>query len=177
MAYVPNFEACMSLCDTIPGCVDVSFVKNSGGACYPKSGIRSWTGDDRILGGRLLPPAASSSGMFSTSATATSSSKAPLVTSTAQSTPSLSSISTSATPTSPIVPGFVAFGSYNYVGCWTDNVSLGLGRALRAITALVNTTTMTPSLCATYCTQYAYFGVEYGGECYVSLPFHFPRPN
>jgi hypothetical protein len=173
MAYVQNFEACMTLCDKTPGCVDVSFVKNSGGACYPKSGLGNWVSDDRILAGRLLAPGTSSSSVISSLSTTVSSSTTAAATSTSRS----SSTSTTATPIPSIVPGFPAVDSYNYVGCWTDNVGLGLGRALGAVGALVNTTSMTPAVCASSCTQYAYFGVEYGSECYVGLLIHRPHSS
>ena len=72
----------MVLCDTVPGCVDVSFVRKSGGACYLKNGLGKTVKDDRILAGRLLvpggngPSAASISTTTSTSSTATTSSPA-----------------------------------------------------------------------------------------------------
>lgn len=162
--YVQDFEGCMILCDQIPGCVDVSFVKNSGGACYPKSALGKRVSDDRILGGRLL---------VSTSSTTTP----PPMAAIATSTPRSSSTAASGRPDPPIVSGFPAVGPYNYVGCWTDNVGLGAGRALGAVDAFVHTKAMTPTTCATFCTEYAYFGVESGSECYVCLPIHRLRPS
>ncbi|KAF2108754.1 WSC domain-containing protein [Lophiotrema nucula] len=59
------------------------------------------------------------------------------------------------------------FGSYNYVGCWAEaSAPLISGRAINALGIYKNTTSMTPSLCAAYCFQYAYFGVEYSTECW-----------
>lgn len=83
-----------------------------------------------------------------------------------------SSSSSQAASSSTTVPTPIPFstpvGSYNYVGCWTDNASLGMGRALRSVQAL-RSSLMTPLLCSAYCDQYAYFGVEFGNECWVSV--------
>ncbi|KAF2478258.1 WSC-domain-containing protein [Lindgomyces ingoldianus] len=72
------------------------------------------------------------------------------------------------TPTSSLfslpLSGIQTVGSYIYQGCWTEGPN-GV-RALSGIPALVNTTSMTPSLCAQYCYQFSYFGLEYSQECF-----------
>ncbi|OCK79181.1 WSC-domain-containing protein [Lepidopterella palustris CBS 459.81] len=71
-----------------------------------------------------------------------------------------SSFTSSATPTGPTAVPTV--GSYKYQGCYTEATS---GRSLSALTT-ANSTSMTPAMCAAFCSQYAWFGVEYGQECY-----------
>jgi len=53
-------------------------------------------------------------------------------------------------------------GNYTYQGCFNDSV------ATRVLTSAglygSNSNNMTLDKCATYCSKYAYFGVEYGQE-------------
>lgn len=67
------------------------------------------------------------------------------------------------TPTAGVTT--IASGAALYVGCYTE-VS---GRALPSL-QLVNTTSMTNELCASYCMSrnYALFGTEYSSECYCA---------
>ena len=59
-------------------------------------------------------------------------------------------------------PGVVkSVGDYNYAGCYTEGTS---GRALGA--KALATSDMTIENCASNCTGYTYFGVEFGNECY-----------
>ena len=59
-------------------------------------------------------------------------------------------------------PGVVkSVGDYNYTGCYTEGTS---GRALSAKN--LATSDMTIEYCASNCTGYTYFGVEFGNECY-----------
>ena len=59
-------------------------------------------------------------------------------------------------------PGVIkSVGNYNYTGCYTEGTS---GRALSAKT--LATPDMTIENCASNCTGYTYFGVEFGNECY-----------
>lgn len=271
----------MALCDLTPGCVDISFVRGSGGACYPKSVIGFPSNDARILGGRLLvprrsvsstassvgssssvlpvastpAPTASSTPVSSTASspsqisssipipavstsvvassftssvnqTSAQSSASPIVSlapssTTPSATPSPSSVgpsstspiatarisqsskllspsislasssstytstqstaatNTTATQTSaatPVTstPAVPSVGSYAYAGCWSDSYAQGLGRALQGPGAF-RSSTMTPAMCASYCTQYAYFGLEFANECWVSVFFHIPH--
>ncbi|TVY38355.1 WSC domain-containing protein [Lachnellula occidentalis] len=79
-----------------------------------------------------------------------------LITST--STP-MTSTSTSTKPTGPtIVP---SVGLYNYAGCYTEGTN---ARALAA--ASYPSDTQTVANCASSCSSYTYFGVEYGRECW-----------
>jgi hypothetical protein len=100
---------------------------------------------------------------FRTSAPAASSSSSrpqsysSSVSSTASPLPSSpSSSTTSAGPST--VP---SSNSYDHVGCYNETS----GRALNA-TSMVNSTGMTVTMCSNFCSAYAYFGVEYGSECY-----------
>lgn len=59
-------------------------------------------------------------------------------------------------------PGVVkSVGNYNYAGCYTEGTG---GRALSAKS--IATSDMTIENCASNCTGYTYFGVEFGSECY-----------
>ncbi|KAK0660111.1 WSC domain-containing protein [Cercophora samala] len=54
-----------------------------------------------------------------------------------------------------------SIGEFSYRSCWTDDV------ANRSLAALEHRTdNMTVAKCADICQEYAYFGVEYGRECY-----------
>lgn len=80
-------------------------------------------------------------------------STAPLTTTTA-SIPTASSVS-------PDLGGKQLVGGYTFVGCWTEGTGV---RALRD--ASFSYDTMTLESCAAHCTGRAYFGAEYGRECY-----------
>ena len=109
---------------------------------------------------------ASSSSSSSSSSSITSSTLATSTT-TATSTPSSSSTTlSSATSSSP--PGPTLSG-YDYQGCYTDSVSA------RVLTSKTESTgSMTWQICATFCSGYNYFGVEYGSECYCGDNFTNP---
>jgi hypothetical protein len=61
------------------------------------------------------------------------------------------------------MPSPPSVSSYTYAGCYSD---AGSSRALNALPPLADSTSMTPALCASYCSQYAYFGLEYARECW-----------
>jgi hypothetical protein len=65
-----------------------------------------------------------------------------------------SSTTTSATPTASGISG------YSYVACWTDNPS---DRTLSALSEVNYALTL--EMCASFCSGYTYFGVEYWREC------------
>ncbi|KAF2786750.1 WSC-domain-containing protein [Melanomma pulvis-pyrius CBS 109.77] len=102
-----------------------------------------------------------------TTATTSSSSSNPTTLSSSSSTPI--SPSTPPTPTPTPTP---SVDSYDYAGCWTDPIDHGLPRALAALPALADPTSMTPALCATHCAQFAAFGLEYSRECWCG-----PHPS
>ncbi|KAL1840964.1 hypothetical protein VTJ49DRAFT_7570 [Mycothermus thermophilus] len=52
-------------------------------------------------------------------------------------------------------------GDFAYVSCWTDKVD---DRSLKA--ASYRSSGLTVEICAEQCKDYAYFGVEYGEECF-----------
>ncbi|KAJ9633336.1 hypothetical protein H2204_007053 [Knufia peltigerae] len=62
-------------------------------------------------------------------------------------------------PTGLAVPPTV--GNFSYVSCYTEATA---GRALSSVALADNSFTI--QTCASNCTQYRYFGVEYGRECY-----------
>ncbi|KAG9944983.1 WSC domain-containing protein, partial [Aureobasidium melanogenum] len=96
--------------------------------------------------------ASSSSSSSAPSSTTTSSASSSSATTT-----TTSSSSTSTSPTIiPTVSGYAA------QGCYSEASS---GRALAA-KSMTNTTGMTPGMCASFCSSYAWFGVEYGSECW-----------
>lgn len=88
--------------------------------------------------------------------------------STVVSTSSTSIKTTSSAPTStPTLAHKPTVGAYTFQGCYTEGVGV---RALSP-GAFFNYTAMTLELCASDCTGFNYFGVEYGGEC--KCPSHY----
>ncbi|KAF2651061.1 WSC-domain-containing protein [Lophiostoma macrostomum CBS 122681] len=102
-----------------------------------------------------LSTSTSSSTQIPSPATSSSSSSAVLT--------SLSSSSSSSTPPTPTSSTPPSVSGYTYTGCYSDASS---SRALSALPALADGSNMTPTLCASYCSQYAYFGLEYARECW-----------
>ncbi|KAL2353083.1 WSC domain-containing protein [Cryomyces antarcticus] len=74
-------------------------------------------------------------------------------------TTAVASSTAAATPTGPVT--VQTAGSFISIGCYNDTVG---SRAFSVEPAAGNT--MTIELCAAACASYAYFGVEYGVECY-----------
>ncbi|OAG41460.1 hypothetical protein AYO21_04402 [Fonsecaea monophora] len=62
------------------------------------------------------------------------------------------------TPSGPTIPSTI--GNFTYQSCYSEIP----GRALSAFALADNSITL--QTCASNCTQYQYFGVEYGRECY-----------
>ncbi|EXJ87033.1 hypothetical protein A1O3_03990 [Capronia epimyces CBS 606.96] len=62
-------------------------------------------------------------------------------------------------PTAPTTPATI--GNFSYVSCYTEAAT---GRALTSFALADNSINI--QTCASNCTQYRYFGVEYGRECY-----------
>ncbi|KAI5207927.1 hypothetical protein E4T38_03158 [Aureobasidium subglaciale] len=101
-------------------------------------------------------PVSSTSASSSLILSSVSSSSTSVISGSASSTLSSSTSATSTRPTIlPTVSDYAAQGCYNEIN----------GRALAAAT-LRNSTGMTPAMCASYCSQYAWFGVENALECY-----------
>ncbi|KAI4717875.1 WSC-domain-containing protein [Aureobasidium sp. EXF-10727] len=103
---------------------------------------------------------ASSSSASSSSASSSSSAASSTITSSASSSSTASTTSSSSTSTSPTIVPTVS--GYAAQGCYSEASS---GRALTS-RSMVNATGMTPAMCASFCSAYAWFGVEYGQECY-----------
>ncbi|KAI5778011.1 hypothetical protein EDC01DRAFT_623331 [Geopyxis carbonaria] len=97
-------------------------------------------------------------GNDTTSSTTTSSS-----TTTAPTTSPTTSPTTTTTTTAPTTAPTNLPGNYTYLGCATEGVG---GRALPL--AFTSSSTMTPSLCQTFCTglNHPLSGTEYASECY-----------
>ncbi|KAL3426632.1 WSC domain-containing protein-like protein 3 [Phlyctema vagabunda] len=72
---------------------------------------------------------------------------------------SSSSIAPSATPTGPSI--VQSIGAFSFIGCYTEATT---GKALTGKT-LANDT-MTIQICASVCSTFQYFGIEYHRECY-----------
>ncbi|TVY83567.1 WSC domain-containing protein [Lachnellula suecica] len=60
----------------------------------------------------------------------------------------------------------LTIGNYNYYGCMSEATN---GRALASASS--SGSTMTNEVCASFCSAYAYFGTEYGDECYCGNSF------
>ncbi|KAL1302318.1 hypothetical protein AAFC00_002731 [Neodothiora populina] len=99
MVYTTTFSDCVDQCAAKASCVDVSYLANSGGACYMKSSILAPNYNANIYGAKL---AASQSSSVKSS---TSTSKSSSATSTSKTTSSLTSsskaTSSSTTSTKP----------------------------------------------------------------------------
>ncbi|CAK7205222.1 hypothetical protein SEUCBS139899_007989 [Sporothrix eucalyptigena] len=117
-----------------------------------------------LCGGSLLldvyqfnaTAAVSSAKAASTASTSTTLTKSGASTVTTSKTTSTTSTSTTAAHTTkPTV------GNWVYQGCYTEGST---GRALAALSETNNE--MTYEECAAYCSAYAFFGVEYGDQCY-----------
>ncbi|KAF4624790.1 hypothetical protein G7Y89_g13381 [Cudoniella acicularis] len=67
--------------------------------------------------------------------------------------------SVSPIPTGPIIPPTI--GNYQYVDCHSDNITI---RTLQG--GFVGLAAMTIENCASICTGFTYFGLEYSTECY-----------
>ncbi|TLD08976.1 uncharacterized protein PgNI_07167 [Pyricularia grisea] len=93
-----------------------------------------------------------------------------LPTATGTTTTSSAAVSTASTAvsSSPAATGSpvpkARVGSFAYQGCYTENT--GAGRALNAKSYFDDV--MTLEACASQCSGFTYFGVEYGRECYCS---------
>ncbi|KAF1984824.1 multicopper oxidase [Aulographum hederae CBS 113979] len=60
--YVPGLAACINVCSSTEGCVDVSWVRGSpNGACYIKSSVGTAKANDRIFGAMLVSGCTASS--------------------------------------------------------------------------------------------------------------------
>ena len=64
-------------------------------------------------------------------------------------------------PAGPITVG--DFDGWSYLGCYSKATN---GRALSGLANPIPGTNVTVPACAAACSAYAYFGVEYSGECY-----------
>ena len=90
----------------------------------------------------------------------------PLGSSTPSST--ITSVSSTTTPTTPPTTGPTLAG-YTYEGCYTDFTA---GRVFTGRSTSSNT--MSYSACASFCSSWTYFGVEYGRECYCGNAYDAP---
>ncbi|KAM0811205.1 putative WSC domain-containing protein [Seiridium cardinale] len=62
------------------------------------------------------------------------------------------------------VPGPANITGYNYQGCYADDVNTRLFNSIRS-----GDDNMTVEKCAASCSQYSYFGIENGNECFCGL--------
>ncbi|KAF8849870.1 heme peroxidase [Acephala macrosclerotiorum] len=103
-------------------------------------------------------PSSTSTSVISTSSTSVLSSSP---SSTLSSSSYITSTSSAATPT-PTLAHKQTVEGYTFQGCYTEGTGV---RALGSA-SFYNYTAMTIEMCASDCSGYSYFGVEYGGECY-----------
>ena len=97
----------------------------------------------------------------SSSAVSTQSSILPSVSSSVEPTSSTSGTTSTPIPTQTLATKETV-GSYTYQGCYTEATK---ARALTGA-SFYNYTAMTLEMCASSCSAFTYWGVEYGGECY-----------
>ncbi|TVY48617.1 WSC domain-containing protein [Lachnellula occidentalis] len=95
---------------------------------------------------------------FGSTAPNSTSSSSSMASTTSSSSISKSSSATS-TPTLAVKP---TVGTYSFQGCYTE----GTGVRALAGTSFYNYTDMSLEMCSSNCAGFAYWGVEYGGECY-----------
>ncbi|KAI9658744.1 MAG: hypothetical protein M1821_002304 [Bathelium mastoideum] len=102
MKYTDNFQGCVDLCSSTPGCIDVSY---SGTACYMKDKLKDGHSAG-CSGARLISPSGDLPGSASTSSSTTSapgsthSSTSPATSSQSQPSPTSSKSPTSSPPSS-----------------------------------------------------------------------------
>ncbi|KAI4201356.1 MAG: hypothetical protein LQ350_003275 [Teloschistes chrysophthalmus] len=105
----------------------------------------------------------------STSSSTSSVSISSRPTSTTLRTITASSSSTSSSTTSPSTP---AVSGFDYQGCYTDSSTA------RVFTGKsTSSSTMNYKTCASYCSGYAYWGVEFGSQCYCGNSFTNPTSS
>ncbi|QIW95440.1 hypothetical protein AMS68_000958 [Peltaster fructicola] len=122
-----NFENCMEICDTISGCIAVSFVGGNGaGTCYAKSTTGTFVFSGAVNAAILIDASASISASSLQSSSPSSASLASLVSS--------SILPTSSS--SPVCPGAAASTymdsqgiSYDII-CYTDYADSNIGAAI-----------------------------------------------
>jgi hypothetical protein len=61
----------------------------------------------------------------------------------------------------------------SYLGCYQESGPVTGIRSLPSA-SFFNYTAMTVEMCASDCSAFVYYGVEYGGECKFSTLFHMP---
>ncbi|PMD40623.1 WSC-domain-containing protein [Hyaloscypha variabilis F] len=121
----------------------------SSASLSQSSGVSSSTG--------LSPSQSSYSSVISSTQTTPS----PSSSSSVGSTSSASSTSSAATPSQTMAIS-KTIGKYAFQGCYTEAKS---NRALTGA-SFYNYTAMTLEMCASSCSAFTWWGVEYGGECY-----------
>jgi hypothetical protein len=123
----------------------------------------------------LYRVAAVSSGVVSSSTAVTGSTSSTRASTTSASFSAPTSTRTSATssastasPTGPTQPATVSVGgsTWKWKNCYTEATT---GRALAGATYASDSVTL--ESCATFCSSYAFFGTEYGRECYCGNGF------
>ncbi|KAH6680685.1 WSC domain-containing protein [Halenospora varia] len=126
-----------------------------GGSTAPTS-----TSQQTTSSSSSFPTSKPQSSTIRSSASSSSSTLSTLTTSTSTST------SSTPTPTAPVPKPTI--GPFTYLGCRTEGTS---SRALTGA-ASYDYNGMTLEICASLCSGWKYFGVEYGGECYCGNEFN-----
>ncbi|KAK4555212.1 hypothetical protein LTR86_007508 [Recurvomyces mirabilis] len=130
-------EACIETCTNTTACIDVSL---SGRACYLKKSLSSSVSVANIDGARLVQ------NLTSTTSSSTTTTSPPAT-------------------ASPVAAAAAVVGTFDYFACFTDSVA---NRTLQGAFLYGSSSSrhMTLEICASFCSKYAYFGVEYAEECY-----------
>ncbi|KAL8687042.1 MAG: hypothetical protein Q9218_006674, partial [Villophora microphyllina] len=86
--------------------------------------------------------------------------------------PTSTTLQTVTTPSTTSSPSTPTVSGYDYQGCYTDSTSA------RVLTGKSTSgSTMSYKTCASYCSGYTYWGVEYGSQCYCGNSFSNPTAS
>jgi len=132
------------------------YVKNGTNGGSDSSGSSAFSSSSSVASSQtpsVDPP--------SSSTVSTQSSILPSVSSSVEPTSSTSGTTSTPTPIQTLATKETV-GSYTYQGCYTEATK---ARALTGA-SFYNYTAMTLEMCASSCSAFTYWGVEYGGECY-----------
>lgn len=166
-----SLAACIAICDTRDGCVDVSL---SGVACYLKSSVGA-SMSNPVMGARLLisEPSVATSSWAVSNGTQSTSAASPVATVPTPPADAATTTTTTTTATRVSAASYVPPlpSGFEYLGCYED----GSTRTLDVLIYVGSSTT--PSKCALDCRGqgYVYSGTEYGQECWCSNTA--PSPN
>lgn len=137
-------------------------ITSSSSSVAPSSSKPSSTTSSSTLisSSSAAPSSSKLSSTTSSVISSTSSTRPP--TTTSSSVPVSSTKTSSSSSTVTTLAHRPTISPYSFVGCWTE----GTGSRALAGAAYTNNTAMTLESCAAFCSNFKYFGTEYGQECY-----------